>query len=322
MHCILRCTCGGNEGWGNLFRLLVIRKRLVKYYKYKITLIVQGNTQVKKYLNSLDIDFIFLNEKNLKKEKEILKKLRFFDLCIIEMLNPTIAIQKIYAQKSKKIVILDDVLKNKYISDILISAQKSIIDPKKINNTKFYSGYKYFPFNEKFEKYSNKKKKIKKKLKNITILLGGSLYENILTRLAYELKKFDKVKFIVGAELKNQFIKKIKKINDRFNIIYLPKNLPKIIFDSDIVISGGGYAKMEVAFIGTPQISIAVHKHQIDLLNKFKKKFNINYLQISQLKFIKNEICKMNYKKRVNQYLKYKKYFNRNGVDKIISKIL
>ena len=48
----------------------------------------------------------------------------------------------------------------------------------------------------------------------------------------------------------------------------LPKNLPKIIFDSDIVISGGGYAKMEVAFIGTPQISIAVHKHQIDLLNK------------------------------------------------------
>lgn len=159
MHCILRCTSGGNEGWGNLFRLLVIRKRLVKYYKYKITLIVQGNTQVKKYLNSLDIDFIFLNEKNLKKEKEILKKLRFFDLCIIEMLNPTIAIQKIYAQKSKKIVILDDVLKNKYISDILISAQKSIIDPKKINNTKFYSGYKYFPFNEKFEKYSNKKKK-------------------------------------------------------------------------------------------------------------------------------------------------------------------
>ena len=148
------------------------------------------------------------------------------------------------------------------------------------------------------------------------------MYENILTRLAYELKKFDKVKFIVGAELKNQFIKKIKKINDRFNIIYLPKNLPKIIFDSDIVISGGGYAKMEVAFIGTPQISIAVHKHQIDLLNKFKKKFNINYLQISQLKFIKNEICKMNYKKRVNQYLKYKKYFNRNGVDKIISKIL
>ena len=53
----------------------------------------------------------------------------------------------------------------------------------------------------------------------------------------------------------------------------LPKNLAEILFKSDLVISGGGYSKIEAAAVGTPQISIAIHKHQVNLLKNFKKKF-------------------------------------------------
>ncbi len=322
MFCILRCSSGGNEGWGNLFRLLIIRKYLIKYYKFKVLVIVKGNSKVKKYLKSKKINFIFLNKNNLKFEKKILSKLKFSELAIMEMLNPTIELQKLYIKKTKKLIILDDVLKNKYVSNILIAAQNTDIKPKKSLKTKFYSGYKYFPFNKNFEKYHVKKNIIKKKISKITVFLGGSLYEKILINVASKLKEYNNVKFIVGAELRKNFIKKIKDINNTFKIIYLPKNLPYIIFKSDVVISGGGYTKIETGFLGTPQISIAVHRHQLNLLKQFKRKFNINYLKISELNFLKDEIKKLTFYRRLNQHKNYKKYFKQNGIKKIISKII
>ena len=46
----LRCSAGGKEGWGNLFRLLIIRQYLIKKYKSKVILIINSNLDVKNFL--------------------------------------------------------------------------------------------------------------------------------------------------------------------------------------------------------------------------------------------------------------------------------
>ena len=153
----LRCSAGGNEGWGNLFRILIIRKYLIKKFKSKIILIIQANQKVKEFLTKEKINFLYL-----KKEILILKKkidsLNRSDLTIIEMLNPNLKLQNLYMQKSEKVIILDDVLENKYKIDLLISCQNTSKKPLVSKKTIFHSGYKFFPFKEEFNKFLKKRK--------------------------------------------------------------------------------------------------------------------------------------------------------------------
>jgi len=322
MKCVIRCSSGGGEGWGNLFRILVLRENLIRNYKSKVYLVINGNEQVKKYLKLKKIQFISIKKNNQKIEKKKIKNIGLVDLAIIEMLNPTINIQKTYVKISKKLVILDDILKNNYISDVLISGQNTKIKPKRLLKTKFFSGYKYFPFNKNFENFINKKKTIEQNIKKISIFLGGSLYKNYLLKIAEQLKSFKDVNFIIGAELTTSFKLKILKINKNFKIIHLPKNIPYILFSSDLVITGGGYTKIETACVGTPLIGIAVHNHQIPLLKEFDKKFNIDFLKLSEINILKKTIKNLTLKKRIFQNNKFKRYFKINGVNRIISKII
>ena len=76
----------------------------------------------------------------------------------------------------------------------------------------------------------------------------------------------------------------------------LPKNLAEILFKSDLVISGGGYSKIEAAAVGTPQISIAIHKHQVTLL-KILKKFKTRYIILKNIDDLNKIIESFNFKK-------------------------
>ena len=135
----LRCSAGGNEGWGNLFRILIIRKYLIKKFKSKIILIIQANQKVKEFLTKEKINFLYLKKGNFNFEKKKIDSLNRSDLTIIEMLNPNLKLQNLYMQKSEKVIILDDVLENKYKIDLLISCQNTSKKPlvSKKNNFPF-----------------------------------------------------------------------------------------------------------------------------------------------------------------------------------------
>ncbi len=317
----LRCSAGGNEGWGNLFRLLIIRRYLIKKIKSKVILLINSNSKVKNYLKKNKIKFIYLRTKNLVYEKKKISNLKKSDLTIIEMLDPKTNLQKLYSQNSEKVVILDDLLKNKYYCDFVISCQKTQRKPFISKNTKFFSGYEYFPFREEFNKYFKKQKIVKKSIKKITVFLGGSSYEKINFKIAELLKNYNKTKFIFGGELNKKFKSKILKLNKSFVIHELPKNIPKILHESDLVISGGGYTKIETACVGTPQICIAVHTHQIDLLSVFSKKFKTKYITLNNLNFLCKTIENFNFKQRYQESKKYKSFFLTNGINKIFKKI-
>ena len=294
----LRCSAGGNEGWGNLFRILIIRKYLIKKFKSKIILIVQANQKVKNFLMKEKINFLYLKKRNFDFEKKKIDSLNKSDLTIIEMLNPNLKLQNLYMQKSKRVIVLDDVLENKYKIDLLISCQNTSKKPSVSEKTIFHSGYKFFPFNDEFNKFLKKKKTINKHIQNITVFLGGSSYEKINYKIAKLLKKKNRVRFILGGELKAEFKRKLLQINKKFIISKLPRNLAEILFNSDLVISGGGYTKIEVASLGTPQISIPIHEHQLDLLKNFKKTFKTQYIDKTKINALDKKIENFNFKKR------------------------
>ena len=318
----LRCSAGGNEGWGNLFRILIIREHLIKNFKSKVKVIINSNSKVKNFLKKKKIDFICLYKKNFNYEKKKISRIKDCDLSVIEMLNPKEKIQKLYMSKSKKLIVLDDVLDNRYYCNLLFSCQNTQKKPFISKKTLFFSGYKFFPLREEFNKFIKKKKKmINKKIKKITVFLGGSSYEKITYKVAKKLKNYNRTNFILGGELNIEFKKKIMKINKSFSVIKLPKNIAEILYKSDLVISGGGYAKIETACVGTPQISIAVHQHQIDLLKNFSKKFNLKFITEKNLDDLNGIIENFSFKKRSFVSKKYKHFFLRNGIEEISKKI-
>ena len=93
---IFTCSAGGNEGWGNLFRLLIIREYLLKKLESKVILIINNNQKIKKFLTKKKINFLSLKKKSLDFEKKKIDKLNKSDLTIIEKLNPSIKLQTIY----------------------------------------------------------------------------------------------------------------------------------------------------------------------------------------------------------------------------------
>ncbi|MDC3188081.1 hypothetical protein OA994_03510, partial [Candidatus Pelagibacter sp.] len=116
MFILFRCSAGGNHGWGNIKRLELIYNALKNKYRFNYKFIVDANLEVKKYLTVKKINFESVTQIN---ENNILNKIGPVDFSILELLHCSIKIQKKYKKISKKLIILDDITRGKYISDIL-----------------------------------------------------------------------------------------------------------------------------------------------------------------------------------------------------------
>ena len=95
------------------------------------------------------------------------------------------------------------------------------------------------------------------------------------------------------------------------------------MFNSDFVICGGGYSKIEVSYLKTPFISICVQNHQNIIAKNFKSNFGIDMIEYNKLNFsnLTKSIFKMNYAKRKRMANKFSRYFSSNGIDRIIKKL-
>jgi spore coat polysaccharide biosynthesis predicted glycosyltransferase SpsG len=315
---VFKCTAGGSDGWGNILRLRIIFEKLKEKKKFSYLFIVNNNLALKKFLKKNKIKFKSFN--SFEKEKKFIKNYKI-DIAIIELLNCEKFIQKFYKSLSKKLVILDDIAKKKYISDILIICQKKKIINK---NIKIFNDYKFFPLEKGYDFFLNKKILIKKKIKNITIFLGGGFYFKEYFKIAKILKdKEHDISFIIGQEVKKINLDKIQNLNNNFKIYISPKNIPEIIYKSDLVICGGGYTKIEAAYLAKPIIPVPIHRHQIELCKRFKKEFGINYILKSKLGSLLNKkIDSYNYKIRNNISKIFRKKFSKNGVNRIADIIL
>ena len=318
MLIVFRCSAGGNHGWGNLKRLELIHNALKKKYKYNYKFIIDANSAVKKYLHRKKIEFFLVNKYN---EDKILKRIGYIDLTIIELLNCTNKIQKKYKDISKKLFILDDITKKKYISDILISCQKKKFKIKKEDDCKFFNDYKFFPVNESFNRYIKKKKKIRKKIKHITIFIGGSSYDKVFLKIARGLKLTNyQVTFLIGNENSIEVRKKIKMISNQFEVKIDSKKIPHHLFISDVIICGGGYTKIEAAYLKTPIICLPIHEHQKILIKDFLKDLNLEknpYVYSNKFNIIKS-LNFLNFRRRKEMMKKFSLKFKENGINNIL----
>jgi spore coat polysaccharide biosynthesis predicted glycosyltransferase SpsG len=321
----LRTSAGGKLGWGNLHRILIFYDYFKKKKSLNTYLFVKGNEDVFNFLKKKKVKFLKINNLSLKKEELKLKKIGKADISFIEVLNPTLSLQKIYKDNSKKLVVLDDILKSNYISEILFSCQKNNNPIKKDIKQIIYNDFKYFPLRDNFNPFLNKKKKIRKKISKVVVFLGGGNYRSVYLKVAKILNNMNfRVDFLVGSERCGNIKSKVESLNRNFNLFVNLKNIPKKIFEADLVICGGGYTKIETAYLKTPLICLSVQKHQNNLAENFRAQFGIEFIRFKKNydPILKKLIMKQNFKKRMSISNKFSRYFSVNGLDRIITKTM
>tara|TARA_B110000971_G_scaffold28239_2_gene25307 strand:- start:16934 stop:17914 length:981 start_codon:yes stop_codon:yes gene_type:complete len=316
-----RTRGGFRQGWGNIYRLITIYNFFKK--TYDCLLIYEGNKEITSYIKKLKINSLKLkSDLSLDEEEKIIKKLEPSSLTILEMLECTYSRQKIYKKYTNKLIVLDDILKNKYCADLVISAQYK---SKKKNIKNLYTGYEYYPLRNEFQKFFKKKKTINKKVNDIVVCLGGSSYKLANQKIINYFKtKEYKVTFILGSE--NDSLYKTNK--NRHKNIFVKKNvknLSRFIFNCDLFISGGGYTKIECAYLQTPMIVFPVQKHQQELIEDFKKYCGVPYLPLpTNLRHqdLEKILRKYNYKFRIKMNKNLINKFTVNNFKEKMLKIL
>lgn len=276
-----RFNVGNEVGAGHFFRCLSIAEKLIEK-KLKVIFIINDKNDIESYLKNKKISVYLLNEK--KEEKRILeckKLVKNISKLIIDLPFHN----ELYSKKLKnyfKLVIIDDIGGKKISSEILVNGsvvkefQNYSLDKRK---TKFFSGSKYMILRSQFVKI-REDIKLKKKIKNILIVFGGSDEKNITKKiLPYFLDKSYNITILLGPS--NKFKNELEEIvlkNKLIKIVSNENNIAKLFAKHDLIISSSGITSYELACLGITSIFIPMDKYQEKTSRKFEKLgFGINY---------------------------------------------
>lgn len=279
-----RTRAEGKYGWGNLARLSWIAKYFNENENTQCYFIIEGGEKSKNYIKNLGFEILICKKNiSINEEIELLKNFNLKINIIVEMLDFNYEHQLNYRNQNFNVVILDDLLEQRYCSSVVICGQEHTDQKPEIikeKYTKFYYGYDYFPMNPLLKiSYKSFDKEINHK-KNLGVFLGGVPYSIALLKIAKSLIDFESfldINFVIGhgecSFLKEQIIKFLPKAN-----IYETVNVKEYLSNLDYAIVGGGYSKIEAYLYKIPSIIVSTQYHQIPLAETFSIKTNQKHL--------------------------------------------
>jgi len=207
----------------------------------------------------------------------------------------------------------------------------SLIFTDQPKTKKSFQGIEFCPIRNEFVK-TRKQYRMRKKVRSVVVLQGGSDTKSISLKLIKYLEKMDnsfKITIIVGAMSGNY--KKLKDFartsSKNISILYDVKKISSEMKKHDIAISAAGTTLIELLTIGIPTIITCGEMHEIPLartIQKQKAAINLGYgPQIKQEIFIKNvESLLNNFKLRKELSTKAKKIADGEGLNRILEVII
>lgn len=128
--------------------------------------------------------------------------------------------------------------------------------------------------NRAFLEFNQKEKQINDNIKNVLLTFGGSDPKNITKHTINELKRLRDIDITIvlgPAYRKLDELTKIINNMPNYTIIRNAKNMPELIYNSDLCFVSGGITLYEVAAIGTPSIVVCQVEHQVKTAERFEK---------------------------------------------------
>ena len=248
-------------GLGHVYRALTLAERIS--LKHNIVFVMNNHKALGiKKVKEFNYPIVTFEDND-----ELFHKLEEFKTDIV--INDILDTNKEYIQQLKQknyfVVNFEDMGEGSIIADVVINALYENSDPP----TNHYYGHKYVCLRNDF--YLYKRKIIRKKVKNILVVFGGTDPSNltIKTLRAIHETKLKEIHFEVilgmGYNYKKEAIKYINrlifegfKISVKKNIRTMAKEMRK----SDIIITSNGRTIYEAASLGIPCISMSQNERE------------------------------------------------------------
>jgi len=253
----------------------------------------------------------FVEKQNIPKEKNVIKNINPELVIIDKLTERKITIENI--QKICKNILLIDYtkknIKKKYHGVTMLYPYTGFSSQK-------YNNLKYTIIDKNFSK--NRLSKIKKNVKKIIVLQGGSDTYCFTPKIidSFNLIKKDfEITIVIGASF-NCWKKLQKAINNskkKIHVLHNVKNLNRLLKKYDLAITAGGMTLLELACVGVPSLIICGEKFEIETAkllekNNFGKNLgfgkNLSTKQISyHINYLANDYKKRKEMKKYGQKL-------------------
>lgn len=267
---------------------------------------------------------------NTKSEAEVLKKLNP-SVLIIDRLSTKYKWMKMLSNSNCSIVSFDDNGSGTKLANIVING---VLHRKK-SKKNIYVGYDYL-FLDDVSKYV--KKKIKKKVKHISVSFGGYDDRNLIGFFIQILKKNNWLKekkfeidLLVGQEQNKLFRKWQKEVTNLNNckdikvkLLVRPKDYLKRLSNADLAILSGGHTVFYALSMGVPVIGLPQYKHQLKTLKNLEIKGAVKLgskkMRLDKKKFISTfESIINSFKDRKHLHQKGKNLIDGKGSRRVIN---
>jgi spore coat polysaccharide biosynthesis protein SpsF len=269
---VILCVDGGHKiGMGHIYRMKNLSEYFPKNFDtYFLTNTKNFTTKIIKSKKFIDIKKSpFFMENKLEEINP--------DLIIVDKLKDSNKNLEIFKKNSKFLIGVDYTGKNKNILDLGISMlyHKTALSSINLKNM-----FNFGILNKSFLKYP--KIKIKKEIKSIILLQGGSDTHCFIPKILNAINLIDdnlKITVVTGSGFKclKQLQKSVQDSKHNVKIFHNISNMHKVMSSHDMAITAGGMTLLELAYLGIPSIIVCGEKFEEETASKISTMgFGIN----------------------------------------------
>ena len=282
MKALILTEGGRNIGFGHLTRCLAFAQALKVHTatrNSKIDIVVCGEASEKQFLNKQGVQPVLADW--IRHRAKILGRVKAADLILIDSYKAPAALYSWVARLNPDAVILaiNDFKRLDYDVDAVINPSvygdelKYKKDVYGQGRPQYLLGKDYIIVRQEFQR--QKRKSIRRAVKNILVTLGGMDHGNFLQRMAdfllnnYPHMQFGMVTAQKNLKLKAQSLKRYSGLS--------AAAMKKLMERSDLCISGCGQTLHELARCGTPTVGICLADNQRLNARYFQEKGFLQY---------------------------------------------
>lgn len=308
-----------NIGYGHLIRCLSLYKEARKN-GIDVTLIADGHIPTNSFLSEIPMEFT-----DWKEKKYLLNNLTKDDYVIVDSYQATKNNYELMAEKSKKVLYIDDTNRMKYPKGIIVNPSLSVdsLNYWLGTNHLLLAGANYVILRGAFK--TGSRTSINREVTQVLIIMGGTDPKNITPIITEKICKSNPaIHFnIVGNSLNKE--RKLKNTTCYKELSAV--EMKKLMLKSDMAISAAGQTIHELIVTRTPFIAVKVAKNQFNNIEGIKEIISSELVLASddndfesELQTVFNEI--LHFKSRNKIFRKMNQIIDGRGPSRIIDALM
>jgi len=249
-----------------------------------------------------------------------------FDCIIVDALNVSEPIMKIFREKTNLLISFDNIGNGRFFADILINILYKRLPPLSAPKLEI-NDYSYIIISDEFGKIHQKEKVIPKTIRKILITQGGSDTYGIVPQLIDAIDTINSnIEYFVvigpGFKHHENLDLSVKKSALKIHIIKNITDPWNLFFNMDLAISAGGMTLLELLCLGVPTITTTQEIKELETIDDLINNnliINLGYFDKTKKEQITSLIFGLNkdYVKRLMLSTNSKKYIDGKGCKRI-----